>query len=64
MGYLAALLLWAVIAAGVLTALLVLALHPPTGVWIAVWVLLTVAGALLWLRADARPWFDWLRGRR
>lgn len=50
------------VSAGVFTALLVVALHPPTAIWIATWVLLSVLLATLDMRQMLPRWFAWFRG--
>ncbi|MFZ1153278.1 MAG: hypothetical protein WAN93_00065 [Solirubrobacteraceae bacterium] len=50
-------------AAGVLTALLVAALHPAAPIWIATWILLSVLLSTLDMRQTLPHWFAWFRGR-
>jgi hypothetical protein len=48
--------------AGVLTALLVVAVHPATPVWIAAWVVLTLLLGAIDMRQSLPSWFAWFRG--
>lgn len=52
-----------VVAAGIITALIVVVIHPPTAVWIVLLIALTIAVSLIELRREAPQWFAWLVGR-
>jgi hypothetical protein len=53
----------AVTGAGVITALLVVALQPSAAIWVPVFVLLSVIAAVLIMREFAPWWYAWFRGR-
>jgi hypothetical protein len=53
----------AVLAAGVITALLAAALRPSAIVWIPTWIVLTAAWMILDLHQTLPEWFAWFRGR-
>jgi hypothetical protein len=53
----------AVLAAGVITALLVVALHPSAAVWVPAWIALTAAWTVLDFHQTLPEWFVWFRGR-
>ncbi|HEX4187225.1 MAG TPA: hypothetical protein VHY83_04935 [Solirubrobacteraceae bacterium] len=53
----------ALMSAGVLTALLVVAVHPAAPIWIGGWVLLTLLIGAIDMRQSFPRWFDWFRGR-
>lgn len=53
----------AFVSAGVVTALLVAALHPETPIWIAAWVVLTLLIGVFEMRQQLPGWFAWFQGR-
>lgn len=63
LGVLANFVFRGVVAAGIITALIVASVHPSRPIWILTLIVLTIIVSLIELRRGAPQWFAWLVGR-
>jgi hypothetical protein len=52
-----------VVAAGIITALMIASVHLPGPIWILMLIALTIFVSLVELRCSAPQWFAWIIGR-